>query len=55
MRDVRSTAIARHTLLLVVLAVLVIPALGQDAPRSPTPAPIPLPGRLVEIDVNFSR
>jgi aldose sugar dehydrogenase len=34
---------------LVVLAVLVIPALGQDAPRSPTPAPIPLPGRLVEI------
>jgi aldose sugar dehydrogenase len=33
---------------LVVLA-LVIPALGQDAPRSPTPKPTRLPGRLVDV------
>jgi glucose/arabinose dehydrogenase len=34
---------------LVLLAVLALPALGQDAPRSPTPSPSPLPGRLVEV------
>jgi glucose/arabinose dehydrogenase len=34
---------------LVALAWLVIPALAQEAPRSPTPAAGPLPGRLVDV------
>ncbi|HMH52846.1 MAG TPA: PQQ-dependent sugar dehydrogenase [Candidatus Acidoferrum sp.] len=33
----------------VAVLVLVVPALGQDAPRSPTPKPSPLPGRLVDV------
>jgi glucose/arabinose dehydrogenase len=34
---------------LVTLVLLAMPVLGQEAPRSPTPATSPLPGRLVEI------
>jgi len=34
---------------LTVLALLVIPAVGQEAPRSPTPKPVTLPARQVDV------
>ena len=34
---------------LLVLAVVTLPALAQDAPKSPTPRDSPLPGRQVDV------
>jgi aldose sugar dehydrogenase len=43
----------RRTLVLAVLALLVVPALAQEAPRSPTPKEVPLPARATNVAVGL--
>lgn len=44
---------SRRTLVLALLAVLVVPAFAQEAPRSPTPKEVPLPAQATNVAVGL--